>query len=131
MRSLVISNILVSLVTIISLISSTTSTPLPTGCNHKSHNSHWNPDNCIYGTTKDACGNDQCTKGPGEMCGGKFGRYGTCADGLMCSNCNRCQGCSFKTFKCWDDRNCIWWFSNLAHFQTVLEFLHHWLVLWS
>ena len=35
-------------------------------------------------------------------------RYGTCADGLMCSNCNRCQGCSFKTFICWDDRNCIW-----------------------
>ena len=36
-------------------------------------------------------------------------RYGTCAEGLMCSNCNRCQGCSFRTFICWDDRNCIWW----------------------
>lgn len=36
-------------------------------------------------------------------------RYGICADGLMCSNCNRCQGCSFQTFMCWDDKNCIWW----------------------
>ena len=23
-------------------------------------------------------------------------RYGRCANGLMCSNCNRCQGCSFQ-----------------------------------
>ena len=35
-------------------------------------------------------------------------RYGMCADGLMCSNCNRCQGCSFTTFMCWDDHDCIW-----------------------
>jgi hypothetical protein len=59
------------------------------------------------------------------------GRYGRCANGLMCSNCNRCQGCSFQvqdkvcpsvldgqmersftlplqTFICWDDKDCIW-----------------------
>ena len=48
-------------------------------------------------------------------------RYGTCADGLMCSNCNRCQGCSFRTFICWDDRNCIWWQTELNN--------SHWSVL--
>ena len=53
---------------------------------------------CKYGITKNNCGQTVCLKGPGEMCGGKFGGYGTCADGLMCSNCNRCQGCSFRTF---------------------------------
>jgi len=84
------------------------STPLPSGCNHKTSSQIINEDKCTYGTTKDSCGNVQCMKGPSETCGGKFGRYGTCADGLMCSNCNRCQGCSFKTFICWDDRNCIW-----------------------
>jgi hypothetical protein len=26
----------------------------------------------------------------------------------MCSNCQRCQGCSLKTFECFDDRQCIW-----------------------
>ena len=46
--------------------------------------------------------------GPGEVCGGKHQRYGICGEGLMCSNCNRCQGCSMKTFECFDDRQCIW-----------------------
>ena len=80
-----------------------------------------------------------------------FTRYGTCGDGLMCSNCNRCQvrsikktkilgknmflaisllnitwfqlgkfskkkcisfvvqGCSYQTFSCWSDINCLSW----------------------
>ena len=46
--------------------------------------------------------------GPGEVCGGKNERYGICGEGLMCSNCQRCQGCSLKTFECFDDRQCIW-----------------------
>ena len=48
-----------------------------------------------------------CTKGPGDHCGGKDNLYGTCGEGLMCSNCNRCIGCSRKTFECFDDRLCI------------------------
>eukprot|EP00092_Neocalanus_flemingeri_P000787 GFUD01000838.1.p1 GENE.GFUD01000838.1~~GFUD01000838.1.p1 ORF type:complete len:105 (+),score=22.27 GFUD01000838.1:258-572(+) len=80
--------------------------PLPPACGQ--HRSNVTTRECTYGTTMDNCGQTVCLKGPGEMCGGKFGRYGTCADGLMCSNCNRCQGCSFRTFICWDDRNCIW-----------------------
>jgi len=67
-----------------------------------------NPADCDYDTTRDSCGRTVCQKGPGEMCGGRFGRYGRCASGLMCSNCNRCQGCSFQTFTCWDDKECIW-----------------------
>eukprot|EP00090_Calanus_glacialis_P023354 TRINITY_DN36034_c0_g1_i1.p2 TRINITY_DN36034_c0_g1~~TRINITY_DN36034_c0_g1_i1.p2 ORF type:complete len:106 (-),score=26.78 TRINITY_DN36034_c0_g1_i1:225-542(-) len=80
--------------------------PLPPACGQ--HQPEVSPSDCTYGITTNNCGHTVCLKGPGEMCGGKFGRYGTCADGLMCSNCNRCQGCSFRTFICWDDRNCIW-----------------------
>jgi len=29
---------------------------------------------CPYGKSRDTCGNLVCLKGPGEMCGGKFGR---------------------------------------------------------
>ena len=46
--------------------------PLPSGCKHAA--SPGLELDCTYGTTKDSCGNDQCMKGPGEMCGGKFGR---------------------------------------------------------
>ena len=46
--------------------------PLPSGCKHAASPSL--ELDCTYGTTKDSCGNDQCMKGPGEMCGGKFGR---------------------------------------------------------
>lgn len=63
---------------------------------------------CIYGWDVDPCGIKVCAKGPGEVCGGKHQRYGICGEGLMCSNCNRCQGCSMKTFECFDDRQCIW-----------------------
>jgi len=63
---------------------------------------------CTYGWEVDACGNQICTKGPGEVCGGKNQRYGVCGEGLVCSNCNRCQGCSLRTYECFDDPKCIW-----------------------
>lgn len=63
---------------------------------------------CRYGWERDACGNTLCTKGPGSLCGGKHMRYGICGEGLMCSNCNRCTGCSSITFECFDDTHCIW-----------------------
>jgi len=67
-----------------------------------------NEKKCKYGWEMDPCGTKLCTKGPGEVCGGKNERYGICGEGLMCSNCQRCQGCSLKTFECFDDRQCIW-----------------------
>ena len=106
------------------------SSPLPQSCLHQTAGPA--VEECAYDTTKDHCGNEVCLRGPGEMCGGKYGRwvisiikslllvklcnfrYGACADGLMCSNCNRCQGCSFRTFICWEDKNCIYW-------QMILE----------
>jgi len=75
------------------LISTIDSLALPPNCDSQPVAE---TDSCIYGTTQDLCGRTVCLKGPGEMCGGRFGRYGRCADGLMCSNCNRCQGCSFQ-----------------------------------
>ena len=36
---------------------------------------------CTYGWEVDACGNQICTKGPGEVCGGKNQRYGVCGEG--------------------------------------------------
>ena len=50
-----------------------------------------NVNRCKFGWEVDACGNKICTKGPGEVCGGKHMRYGICGEGLMCNNCNRCQ----------------------------------------
>lgn len=64
--------------------------------------------NCEYGFEEDACGTYFCSKGPKSYCGGKFERYGVCGEGLMCNKCNRCTGCSTKTFECWYDDNCIW-----------------------
>ncbi len=61
---------------------------------------------CKYGWETDVCGVRRCTKGPGDLCGGKHQRYGICGEGLMCSNCNRCYGCSLKTFECFEDRTC-------------------------
>ena len=63
---------------------------------------------CKYGYEVDACGNYFCTKGPRDFCGGKHERYGLCGEGLMCNKCNRCIGCSTKTFECFEDDNCIW-----------------------
>jgi len=64
--------------------------------------------NCKFGFEVDACGTHFCSKGPKSYCGGKFERYGVCGEGLMCNKCNRCTGCSTKTFECWYDDNCIW-----------------------
>ena len=63
---------------------------------------------CKYGYEVDACGTFFCTEGPKSYCDGKFDRYGVCGDGLMCNTCNRCTGCSTKTFECWYDEHCIW-----------------------
>ncbi len=80
-------------------------------CSFSRHNGHSNANfdftQCVFGWEIDACGHKVCTKGPGDLCGGKHQRYGICGEGLMCSNCNRCQGCSLKTFQCFDDRHCI------------------------
>ena len=43
---------------------------------------------CQYGSWRDQCG-EYCSKGPGEVCGGKGNRYGGCGDGLICGNCDR------------------------------------------
>ena len=61
---------------------------------------------CTYGWVVDECGVKKCAKGPGRICGGKHQAYGFCGEGLMCNNCNRCDGCSLKTFECFEDRNC-------------------------
>ena len=49
--------------------------PLPPACSqhHPSHHGG-EPLECHYGKTRDTCGNMVCMKGPGEMCGGKYGR---------------------------------------------------------
>ena len=36
--------------------------------------------------------------GPDQSCGGKDGFYGICGEGLICSNCLRCEGVSFVDF---------------------------------
>ena len=63
---------------------------------------------CKFGWEEDVCGNKVCAKGPGELCGGKHNRYGICSEGLICSNCGRCSGCSYKNFVCFNDPECIW-----------------------
>jgi len=77
------------------------------GCYGQTEPGHFDGGSCKYGWEVDACGRHSCTKGPGDHCGGKDNLYGTCGEGLMCSNCNRCIGCSRKTFECFDDRLCI------------------------
>ena len=81
----------------------------PYGWRHNSPNAGGGgPLDCKYGWEIDACGHKVCTKGPGALCGGKHRRYGICGEGLICSNCNRCQGCSSRTFECFDHAACIW-----------------------
>jgi len=48
------------------------STPLPPACDDGRQDVF--PESCSYGWTLDKCGHLVCLKGPGEMCGGKFGR---------------------------------------------------------
>jgi hypothetical protein len=62
---------------------------------------------CVFGWEVDSCGHKVCTKGPGEQCGGKHAVYGICGEGLVCSNCNRCTGCSLRNFECFEDRQCL------------------------
>lgn len=70
------------------------------------NNVNFDANSCQYGWEVDQCGVKTCTKGPGELCGGKHMRYGICGEGLMCSNCHRCYGCSLKTFECFEDSTC-------------------------
>ena len=44
---------------------------------------------CQFGAGRGECGGEVCLKGPGQVCGGRQGRYGRCAGGLLCSDCNR------------------------------------------
>ena len=55
---------------------------------------------------KGICG-QACYKGPGDICGGLGDQYGVCGDGLVCSSCNRCIGCSYNSFTCFDDYECL------------------------
>ena len=49
--------------------------PLPPACSqHLASPPGGESLNCHYGQTRDTCGNVVCMKGPGEMCGGKYGR---------------------------------------------------------
>merc|ERR1711936_965330 len=58
------------------------------------------PLSCTYGTAPDSCGRPVCLKGPGGVCGG---RYGQCGESLQCSLEGHCEGCSFQTFLCWEN----------------------------
>ena len=46
--------------------------PLPQSCIHQTPGPA--VEECAYDRTKDHCGNEVCLRGPGEMCGGKYGR---------------------------------------------------------
>ena len=105
---------------------------IPHWCRHPlAHSNHTprpahHPNSCQFGSGPGPCGGDVCLKGPGDVCGGARDRYGKCAEGLLCSNCNRsdqtdlyklidnvclilrCQGCSLTSFTCWYDDHCRW-----------------------
>merc|ERR1712107_464550 len=57
---------------------------------------------CEHGQGEGPCG-PVCLKGPGEICGGEENIYGMCSEGLICSNCNRCTGCSYYSLTCFDN----------------------------
>eukprot|EP00092_Neocalanus_flemingeri_P009709 GFUD01010457.1.p1 GENE.GFUD01010457.1~~GFUD01010457.1.p1 ORF type:complete len:134 (+),score=32.05 GFUD01010457.1:73-474(+) len=61
---------------------------------------------CEEGEFQGPCG-QVCKKGPGDICGGAGDQYGVCGDGLSCSSCNLCTGCSYKSFSCYDDSECL------------------------
>ena len=50
------------------------SSPLPPACSDGRLDVPRAATNCMYGWTVDKCGKRVCLKGPGEMCGGKYGR---------------------------------------------------------
>jgi len=52
---------------------------------------------CRYGNTRSICGCcDECAKGPGEQCGGPWGAYGTCSQGLECQLNHNIPGSDFN-----------------------------------
>ena len=64
------------------------------------------PGDCgVEGWVMSACGGRVCRKGPGGVCGGSQGQYGVCGEGLQCSECNRCTGCSYIAFRCYSDHD--------------------------
>merc|ERR1712013_719158 len=68
---------------------------IPHWCRHPlAHSNHTprpahHPNSCQFGSGPGPCGGDVCLKGPGDVCGGARDRYGKCAEGLLCSDCNR------------------------------------------
>ena len=62
---------------------------------------------CEHGDYMGPCGR-VCLKGPGDVCGGRSNNYGQCGESLKCSGCNRCVGCSFRSFVCFDDPECLY-----------------------
>ena len=125
---------------------------IPHWCRHPlAHSNHTprpahHPNSCQFGSGPGPCGGDVCLKGPGDVCGGARDRYGKCAEGLLCSDCNRyykdgerkyscglmfhvfrCQGCSLTSFTCWYDDECIsWWFNkNLILLTAYSSWLLH------
>ena len=64
------------------------------------------PGSCLHGEIATVCG-VVCKKGPSDICGGSGDQYGVCGDGLTCSDCNRCTGCSYAAFKCFSDTKCV------------------------
>ena len=87
------STIIAALVTLVLCMATTSADPYGSArsCLFNRHLRIDNVNKCKFGWEVDACGNKICTKGPGEVCGGKHMRYGICGEGLMCNNCNRCQ----------------------------------------
>ena len=65
------------------------------------------PSACEHGDVMGPCGR-VCLKGPGDFCGGRRNVYGKCGESLKCSGCNRCVGCSFRSFFCFTDRECLY-----------------------
>ena len=63
------------------------------------------PEDCVHGWVMTARGGRVCKKGPRGVCGGSQGQYGVCGENLVCSQCNRCTGCSFTVFRCYSDHD--------------------------
>ena len=63
------------------------------------------PQDCLHGWVTTPCGGRVCRKGPGGVCGGSQAQYGVCGEGLQCSDCNRCTGCSYRLFRCYSDHD--------------------------
>ena len=75
---------------------------------------------CDHGDMVGPCGR-VCLKGPGQVCGGPRSVYGQCGESLHCSSCNRCVGCSFSSFVCFDDRDCLYQDDRLFRWNRKIE----------